>query len=153
MQSYEEFKAEAIRDNPRLVHTTDVFIRRMYEEKHRVQAAPVSAPAFGAAQTSDPLPRGGLTPHFAALSAYASIVAAVGWVVVALGTLALFFAFGAVAKVGGMAAITLGMDALLTGVLGLGMVASGQMMRCFVAIEYNTRATWDLLSHEQQRVV
>lgn len=74
---------------------------------------------------------------FAALSAYADTVAAIGWIVIAIGSIAFIYGiFGVSGNL--LVRLVTAAPSLIVGILGLGLVASGQLMKCFVAIQRDT---------------
>lgn len=77
------------------------------------------------------------TASFSALSAYAGVVAGVGWIVIIIGALA--FAYGLLGVEGNLLLrLVAAAPSLIVGILGLGLVAAGQLMECFVAIQRDT---------------
>ena len=118
----------------------DCFEKLTSEEKS--QAMKTDAPK----STS---PTSGATPaesyKFKTLLGYGKVISGLGWVVAALGMVGL---------IGGLASgqeegLLLAGGAFFGILLGIGMVASGQLITCFVSIENNTRSTYELLKQKQ----
>jgi hypothetical protein len=84
-----------------------------------------------------------IKPIYNTLLFYGKLISAVGWfilvvgIIVIIGVLIDYIEF--LGALGGL---------LLIGI-GLGMVVSGQVVTCFVAIEKNTRATYEALKQEK----
>ena len=79
--------------------------------------------------------------RFAALRGFAKVLVYVGYTGVALGVLGLIFGAGAVVNenMSGGALLVVVLGAGLWSLVALLVVAAGQMVRCFLAIEQNTR--------------
>ena len=86
--------------------------------------------------------------HFKTLFGLGSTIAGLGWLIVIAGFLAfvvglLFLFSGDPARVfSGTVLAPSGFLGLLNGAL---LVASGKAVQCLVAIEYNTRSTWEII--------
>ena len=88
--------------------------------------------------------------RFGTLRGYSNLVAGIGWVVVILGVVLAVVGVG-VADTLGPTGVVAGVAAgIVIVVMGIGLVASGQVITCFVAIEENTRATYDLLQRRSK---
>lgn len=81
--------------------------------------------------------------HFKALLGYGKFISGLGWVTVILGVIGIFAGLGS-----GKAGIVVASAAFFGVLAGIGLVASGQLISCFVAIEKNTRTTYELLKQK-----
>ena len=82
-----------------------------------------------------------LEPRFRTLSGYAKLISGAGWIVVVLGVVQVIVGLGYIQTLGPVFLVS----GIPVAVIGLVIVASGQVITCFVAIEENTRATSTLL--------
>ena len=83
--------------------------------------------------------------QFKTLLGYGKFISGFGWLVVILSVLAIIIGLAS----GGEEAFTVAGGAIFVIILGIGMVISGQVISCFVSIEKNTRATYELLKEKQ----
>ena len=83
--------------------------------------------------------------QFKTLLGYGKFISGFGWVVVLIGIISII---GGLAS-GSEASFGIAGGALVLIILGISMVISGQVISCFVSIEKNTRATYELLKEKQ----
>jgi hypothetical protein len=82
-----------------------------------------------------------ISTQFKALLGYGKFMSGLGWIVVIVGIIGIFYGLINWDFTGlGIAGI-----ALIVIICGMALVASGQLFSCFVAIEKNTRATYEAL--------
>lgn len=84
--------------------------------------------------------------QFNTLLGYGKFISGLGWLVIAIGIIAIIGGFASGSEVG----VGISVGSLIFIILGIGMVASGQLISCFVSIEKNTRATYELLKQGQK---
>ncbi len=82
--------------------------------------------------------------HFKTLLGYGKLISGVGWVIVIIGILSIIGGLASLDEFG----IAIVGGALFLIISGIGMVISGQVISCFVSIEKNTRATYELLKEK-----
>lgn len=83
--------------------------------------------------------------QFKTLLGYGKFISGFGWFVVLIGIISII---GGLAS-GNEAGFGIAGGALVLIILGISMVISGQVISCFVSIEKNTRATYELLKEKQ----
>lgn len=84
--------------------------------------------------------------QFKTLLGYGKFISGLGWIVIIIGIIAIIGGFASGSEVG----VGVAVGSLIFIILGIGMVASGQLISCFVSIERNTRATYELLKQNQK---
>lgn len=82
--------------------------------------------------------------QFKTLLGYGKFISVIGWIVIIIGIIAIIGGFASGSEVG----VGVAGGSLIFIILGIGMVASGQLISCFVSIERNTRATYELLKQK-----
>ena len=82
--------------------------------------------------------------EFKTLLGYGKLVSGLGWVVVLLGLFGIIAGLGS----GHNGGFLLAGGAFIACLIGLGMVAAGQLISCFVSIEKNTRTTYEILNRK-----
>ena len=83
---------------------------------------------------------------FKTLLDYGKFISGLGWVVIIIGIIAIIVGFANGSEVG----VGIAIGSIIFIILGIVMVASGQLISCFVSIEKNTRATYELLKQGQK---
>ena len=83
---------------------------------------------------------------FKTLLGFGKFISGCGWIVLIFGVLAILVGIGSGEDEG----FLLAGGALLAVLMGLGMVAFGQLISCFVAIEKNTRGAYKILKQQWQ---
>jgi len=83
--------------------------------------------------------------QFKTLLGYGKFISGFGWFVVIIGIITII---GGLVS-GNEAGFGIAGGALVLIILGISMVISGQVISCFVSIEKNTRATYELLKEKQ----
>lgn len=79
---------------------------------------------------------------FRTLLGYAKFVAAFGWGIAIIGVVLILIGFNNIESTGFFAIF----GGIITLAMGIGLVANGQLISCFVSIERNTRKTNELLT-------
>jgi len=87
--------------------------------------------------------------RFKTLLGYGKFLSSVGWFIIIIGIIAIFGGIVSGAE-GDEIGFGIAMGAVVVIILGIGMVASGQLISCFVAIEKNTRSTYELIQKAQK---
>jgi uncharacterized Zn finger protein (UPF0148 family) len=113
--------------------------------------SPVGKAPEAKARSTDAAPPRPTQQNFKTLLRLGKFISGTGWVVALLGVLTCLgggalFSEGGLDAMAGVMALTVGM---VISALGLLMAASGQQISCFVAIEHNTRSTYELIQAQQ----
>ena len=85
--------------------------------------------------------------HFKTLLSYGKFMSGIGWFMVVLGACAVILTLSYIAVVS-LTALAAVLVAILVIAFGIGMVASGQLISCFVSIEKNTRTACEILKQK-----
>ena len=83
--------------------------------------------------------------HFKTLLGYGKFISGVGWFIILIGIISIIAGLAS----GDESGFAIAGGALFFIISGIGMVISGQVISCFVSIEKNTRATYELLKEKQ----
>jgi hypothetical protein len=94
--------------------------------------------------------------HFKTLSRYGKFISGIGWVLVAIGIIGILLSIALMGENNFYLAPQIGFGiivcSLLLGISGISLVVFGQTVSCFVAIENNTRATYDAINSQADMV-
>lgn len=82
--------------------------------------------------------------HFKTLLGYGKLISGLGWAVVILGIITIIAGLSKAEDAWDIVAIR----NIIIIILGFGMAISGQVISCFVSIERNTRATYEILKKQ-----
>ena len=81
------------------------------------------------------------TYQFKTLLGYGKFISGLGWFIVFLGIIAIIAGIASRQTTGFAAAI----GGVITALMGISFIVSGQVVSCFVSIEKNTRETYEIL--------
>jgi len=85
-------------------------------------------------------PEGGEAFESRTLLGYGKLISGIGWIVIVLAVLAVFGGL-----VTGQTIVVVAVGGVITAIIGISLVASGQAISCLVSIERNTRTTYEIL--------
>lgn len=97
-----------------------------------------------------------LENRFKSLLGYGKFLSGLGWVILIIGILLLVFSILLLSDSSGRSEALINMGGLLLSLVlslsGISMVIFGQTVSCFVAIEKNTRATYEMFKSQKEVV-
>jgi len=144
MASFDEFKADLIEKNSAYAKSSDAHLRNLWNATKDGAEDQLSRKTSIKQIRSGDLVQG-LENRHGTLNAVAASFSFIGWLVVSVAVIAMMLALKTLSEDMGSLSWMVVLYALAIGVMGLLVVASGQVLKVFGQIEQNTQKTYLLL--------